>query len=65
MKTAKNKLVQKNETTPRKTHPQIIITALAALGFIALAFTIHPILILPAILLWWMNKRYIKKNWGV
>ncbi len=53
-----------NNSKKRKVHPQVIITALAALGFIALAFIIHPLLILPAILLWWMNKKYIKKHFG-
>ncbi len=62
MNKTKKKLAQKKEINRRQTHPQIIITALAALGFIVLAFMVHPLLILPAILLWWMNKRYIKKH---
>jgi len=53
------------EKPKRKTHPKIIITALAALGCIALAFFIHWIFILPAVVLWWLNKKYIKKHFGV
>ncbi len=61
-KEAKKPIVK--EVKKRKTHPKIIITALAALAFIALAFW-HWIFILPAVLLWWMNKKYIKKHFGV
>ncbi len=60
MKKELNKSVKK-----RKTHPKIIITALIAIVFIILAFISHWSFIFPAILLWWMNKRYIKKHLGV
>lgn len=54
------KAVEKKAQT-RKTHPKIIVTAIAALGFIALSFSKHWSFILPAVILWWMNKKYIKK----
>ncbi|MGV8142097.1 MAG: hypothetical protein ACP5NS_00495 [Candidatus Pacearchaeota archaeon] len=46
----------------RKTHPHIILTALAALVCIFLAFKVHWTFILPAVVLWWMNKKYINKH---
>ena len=49
----------------RKTHPKIIITALIALLCVVLALFTHWIFILPAVLLWWINKRAIKKHFGV
>lgn len=55
----------KTQLNIRKTHPKIIITALAALGFVALALFVWPWFILIAVILWWMNKKYIKKHFGV
>jgi len=55
----------KSEVKKRKTHPKIIITALTALVFIALALFVWPWFILIAVVLWWMNKKYIKKHLGV
>ncbi len=52
----------KGTVKKRKTHPKIIITALIAIIFIILSFKVHWSFIFPAILLWWMNKRYIKKH---
>ena len=50
----------KEQKPKRKAHPRIIITALAALGCIALAFFIHWSFIIPTMLLWWMNKKALK-----
>ena len=55
----------KSDVKIRKTHPKIIVTGLAALGFVALAIFFHPIFIVLAVILWWMNKKYIKNNFGV
>jgi uncharacterized membrane protein len=49
------------ERKQKKTNLRIIITALAALVFVALAFW-QWIFILPAVLLWWVNKKYIKQH---
>ncbi len=49
----------------RKTHPKIIFSALAALICIFLSFKVHWIFIIPAIILWWINKKYINKHFGV
>lgn len=51
----------KPEAKARKTHPKVVITALVSLGFVALALFYHWAFILPAVVLWWMNKKYIKK----
>lgn len=64
MKKKGDKATSKPSKPVRKTHPKIIITALAALACIALAFTVHWSFILPAVVLWWMNKKYIKKHLG-
>ncbi|MEK6792763.1 MAG: hypothetical protein AABX96_05145 [Nanoarchaeota archaeon] len=61
----KPKVKSKPETKIRKTHPKIIITALAALGCVVLALFVWPWFILVAVVLWWMNKKYIKKHFGV
>ena len=59
------KQTKKEQVKPkRKTSPRIVLTALAALGFIGLAFWLHWAFILPAVLLWWMNKKYIKNHFS-
>lgn len=45
----------------RKTHPHIIFTAIGALIFIFLAFKAHWLFIIPAVILWWLNKKSIAK----
>ncbi len=64
MKKVAKKQVKK-ETPKRKTHPKIVFTAIAALIFVVMALFMHWIFILPAVLLWWINKRAIKKHFGV
>ncbi|MEK6915578.1 MAG: hypothetical protein AABW89_03500 [Nanoarchaeota archaeon] len=49
----------------KKTSPKIIITSLVALGFIALALLVHWSFIIPALILWWINKKSIKKHFKV
>ena len=58
-----SKKEEKNKVV-RKTNPRIIITAIAALALVGLAFW-NWIFIFPAVFLWWMNKKYIKKQFGV
>jgi len=58
------KKVEKKQVKIRKTHPKIVVTAIIALICVALAFW-KWIFILPAVLLWWINKRAIKKHFGV
>jgi hypothetical protein len=53
-----------NQKTKRRSNPKIVITALTALIFTALAFTVSPYFIIIAIILWWMNKKFIKKHFG-
>lgn len=60
---SKKKEVKKEK--PRKTNARIVITAIAALGFIVLSLFVWPWFIIAAIILWWMNKVYIKKHFGV
>jgi len=61
----KSKNQNKKEQKPkRKTNLRIVLTAIVALGFIALAFW-NWLFILPAVFLWWINKRYIKKHFDV
>lgn len=55
----------KKEIPRKKTHPKIVFTAIAALIFVVMALFMHWIFILPAVLLWWINKRAIKKHFGV
>ncbi len=61
----KKKVLKKQDKNKpkRKTNPRIIITALFALVFVALAFW-NWLFIFPAVFLWWINKRYIKKHFG-
>lgn len=59
------KIKGKESKKSRKTHPKIVFTAIAALIFVILALFTHWIFILPAVLLWWINKRAIKKHFGV
>ncbi len=54
----KNKPLE--QKSKRKIYPQIIITALAALGCIALAILVHWLFIIPGLILWWMNKKSLK-----
>ncbi|MEK6846593.1 MAG: hypothetical protein AABY16_00330 [Nanoarchaeota archaeon] len=61
MEKIKNKPTKNIPVKKRKTHPQIIITATAALAFIVLAFATHWLFIVPAIILWWMNKKALNK----
>ncbi|MEK6908750.1 MAG: hypothetical protein AABX23_01720 [Nanoarchaeota archaeon] len=59
------KMAKKAEKkTIKKTHPKIILTALAALAFVILAFW-NWLFIFPAVFLWWINKKEIKKHFGV
>jgi hypothetical protein len=53
-----------SQKTKRRTNPKIILTALTALAFIVLALTVSPYFIIPAIILWWINKISIKKHFG-
>lgn len=62
MKKGIKKAVEKEQSKIKKTHPKIIITAIIALICVALALFTHWIFILPAVLLWWVNKRAIKKH---
>lgn len=64
MKKVAKKQVKK-DTTLKKTHPKIVFTAIAALIFVVMALFTHWIFILPAVLLWWINKRAIKRHFGV
>ncbi|MEK6894437.1 MAG: hypothetical protein AABX10_03155 [Nanoarchaeota archaeon] len=65
MKKMMKKAVKKEPVKARKTHPKIVFTAIAALLFVILALFAHWIFILPAVLLWWVNKRAIKKHFRV
>jgi len=58
------KSVKKDTLKKRKTSPRIILTALIAIGFIVLAFW-EWVFIIPALFLWWLNNKYIKKHFGV
>jgi len=50
-----------NSKPKRKIHPHIIITALVALGGIILAIFVHWLFIIPALILWWINKKALNK----
>lgn len=60
----KSKTETKKQQPKRKTNLRIIITALAALGFVALSFFVSPWFILLAVLLWWINKKAIRNHFG-
>ena len=55
----KNRPVEKK--LKRKIYPQIIIVSVVALVCIILAIFVKWIFIIPALILWWMNKRALKK----
>lgn len=55
------KKVEKKQVKIRKTHPKIVITSIAALIFVGLSF-LWPWFILVAVLLWWLNRKEIKKH---
>jgi hypothetical protein len=63
MKKVAKKVVKQSKPI-KKTHPKIIITALAALLFVVLSFW-NWLFIFPAVFLWWMNKKSIKKHFNV
>ena len=65
MKKMVKKAVKKEPAKIKKTHPKIVFTAIAALLFVILALFVHWAFILPAVFLWWINKRAIKRHFGV
>ncbi len=58
------KAIKKEPVKLKKTHPKIVITAIAALIFVGLSF-LWPWFILVAVFLWWINKKAIKKHFKV
>jgi hypothetical protein len=49
----------------KRTNWKIVVTAIVALACIVFAFLKHWAFIIPAVILWWINKRTIKKHFGV
>lgn len=55
-KQSKSRLKQK-----KRSNPKIVATALIALIFVVLAFW-DWLFIIPALILWWINKKAIQKH---